>query len=173
MEHYGLLLVFFAVLIDQLGLPLPAVPVLIVAGTAVTHGGLSAPALLGLSITACLMADMAWFVIGRRYGMRVLKTLCRISLEPDSCVNQTQTRFERWGVNSLIFAKFIPGLAIIAPPLAGAIRVNPWRFALLSTAGAALWSAAGLGTGMIFQDQIAALLGKLSDSPGPIFQRTA
>jgi membrane protein DedA with SNARE-associated domain/rhodanese-related sulfurtransferase len=164
MEHYGLLLVFLAVLVDQLGLPLPAIPVLIVAGTAVTHGGLSAPALFGLSIAACLIADLAWFIVGRLYGVRVLKTLCRISLEPDSCVNQTQTRFERWGVNSLLFAKFIPGLAIIAPPLAGAIRVNPWRFVLLSTAGAALWSAAGLGTGMIFQDQIAALLRNLSDT---------
>jgi membrane protein DedA with SNARE-associated domain/rhodanese-related sulfurtransferase len=165
-QHYGLIVVFVTVLIDQLGLPIPAVPVLVVAGTAVTNGGQSAPTLLGVSIAACLIADLGWFAIGRLYGMRVLKTLCRISLEPDSCVNQTQTRFERWGVNSLIFAKFIPGLAIIAPPLAGAMRVSSWRFLLLSSVGAALWSAAGLGAGMIFQNQIAALLGSLAHTGG-------
>ena len=68
---------------------------------------------------ACLAADCGWYLVGEKYGIRVLKTLCKISLEPDSCVSQTQTRFERWGVNSLVIAKFVPGLAIIAPPMAG------------------------------------------------------
>jgi rhodanese-related sulfurtransferase len=88
----------------------------------------------------------------------VLKTLCRISLEPDSCVSQTQSRFERWGINSLVIAKFIPGLAIIAPPLAGALRIGWLRFILLSTAGSMLWVGCGLAAGMLFKTQIASLL---------------
>src|SRR4029077_7228287 len=111
-----------------------------------------------------------------RYGIRVLKTLCKVSLEPDSCVSQTQTRFERWGVNSLVIAKFIPGLAIIAllsqkfipglaiiaPPMAGALRIGWLRFVLLSTAAAVLWVGAYLGAGAVFNAQIEWLLGELS-----------
>ena len=86
---------------------------------------------------ACLLPDCAWFLVGQTYGIRVLKTLCRISLEPDSCVSQTQSRFERWGINSLVIAKFVPGLAIIAPPLAGAMRIGWPRFIASERAAAA------------------------------------
>jgi membrane protein DedA with SNARE-associated domain/rhodanese-related sulfurtransferase len=110
------------------------------------------------AVLACVVPDCVWFLVGRRYGMRVLKTLCRISLEPDSCVNQTQSRFERWGVNSLMIAKFIPGLAIIAPPLAGAMRI-PWpRFLGLSAIGGAIWVGSGLAAGMLFKTQIQSVL---------------
>lgn len=154
----GAIIVFLAVLLDQLGLPIPAIPVLMVAGTLAAGGKLFGPQLFALSVLACLAADCAWYLIGRRYGMRVLKTLCRISLEPDSCVSETQSRFERWGINSLIIAKFIPGLAIIAPPLAGALRAGWLRFVGLSAVGSALWSAAGLGAGMMFRSEIERLL---------------
>ena len=90
--------------------------------------------------------------------MRVLKTLCRISLEPDSCVSQTQTRFERWGVNSLVIAKFVPGLAIIAPPLAGAMRIGWPRFLTLSAIGGAIWVGSGLAAGMLLKTQIQSVL---------------
>jgi rhodanese-related sulfurtransferase len=92
-----------------------------------------------------------------------LKTLCKVSLEPDSCVSQTQTRFERWGINSLVIAKFIPGLAIIAPPMAGALRIGWPRFVLLSTASAVLWVGAGLLAGILFRSQIERLLEHLSE----------
>jgi rhodanese-related sulfurtransferase len=88
----------------------------------------------------------------------VLKTLCRISLEPDSCVSQTQSRFERWGINSLVIAKFVPGLAIIAPPLAGALRIGWPRFIGLSALGGALWVGSGLLAGMLFKTQIQSVL---------------
>jgi rhodanese-related sulfurtransferase len=88
----------------------------------------------------------------------VLKLLCRISLEPDSCVSQTQTRFERWGINSLVVAKFVPGLAIIAPPLAGAMRIGWGRFIALSAAGAALWVGTAMAAGALFRAQIAMML---------------
>jgi membrane protein DedA with SNARE-associated domain/rhodanese-related sulfurtransferase len=157
LEHYCVPIVFVAVLIDQLGVPIPAVPVLIVAGSLAANGRVSAAALFIAAVVATLIADAVWFLIGRTYGMRVLKTLCRISLEPDSCVSQTQDRFERWGVNSIVIAKFIPGLATIAPPLAGALRVSWLRFRGLSLIASSLWTAVGLGAGLVFKGPIAEL----------------
>ncbi len=110
------------------------------------------------SVLACLAADCAWYLVGQKYGIRVLKTLCKVSLEPDSCVSQTQTTFERWGINSLVIAKFIPGLAILAPPMAGAMRIGWARFVLLSTGSAVLWVGSGLVAGMLFKSQIERLL---------------
>jgi membrane protein DedA with SNARE-associated domain/rhodanese-related sulfurtransferase len=161
--EYGLIIVVVNVLLDQIGLPVPAVPTLIVAGAVAADGQLPLVALFFWSTTACLAADCGWYLVGQRYGIRVLKTLCRISLEPDSCVSQTQTRFERWGVNSLVIAKFVPGLAIIAPPMAGALRIGWGRFVLLSTCSAVLWVGSALAAGIIFKTQIARLLDHLSE----------
>jgi membrane protein DedA with SNARE-associated domain/rhodanese-related sulfurtransferase len=163
MAHYGLMIVIVNVLLDQIGLPVPAVPTLVVAGAVAADGQMSLPAIFVGSVLACLAADCGWYLIGEKYGIRVLKILCKISLEPDSCVSQTQTRFERWGVNSLVIAKFVPGLAIIAPPLAGAMRIGWLRFILLSTAAAVLWVGAGLAAGLLFKSQIARLLEHLAD----------
>lgn len=156
--QYGLLIVALNVLVDQIGLPVPAMPTLIVAGAIAATGSLAFGTLFGASVMACLLADCGWFLVGQVYGIRVLKTLCRISLEPDSCVSQTQSRFERWGVNSLVVAKFVPGLAIIAPPLAGAMRIGWPRFIALSAMGGSLWVGTGLAAGMLFRTQIQQLL---------------
>ncbi|MGA2187050.1 MAG: rhodanese-like domain-containing protein [Steroidobacteraceae bacterium] len=152
---YGLAIVFINVLVDQIGLPVPAVPSVVVAGAFVADGRLPLAPLFALLVLACGLADCGWYLVGQLYGIRVLKLLCRISLEPDSCVSQTQTRFERWGVTSLLVAKFIPGLAIIAPPLAGAMRIGWWRFIALSMVGAMLWVGTLLAAGMLFKAQIA------------------
>lgn len=159
--QYGLLIVGANVLLDQIGLPIPAYPTLIVAGALSAAGNLALGPLFALSVLACVLPDCGWYLLGQIYGIRVLKTLCRISLEPDSCVNQTQTRFEQWGINSLVIAKFVPGLAIIAPPLAGALRIGWPRFILLSTVGAGLWVGSGLIAGVLFQSQIDRLLAHL------------
>jgi membrane protein DedA with SNARE-associated domain/rhodanese-related sulfurtransferase len=164
--HYGLLIVAVNVLLDQAGLPVPAVPTLILAGALAADGRVPLGSVFALSVLACLVADCSWYWIGERYGIRVLKLLCRVSLEPDSCVSQTQSRFERWGINSLLVAKFVPGLAIIAPPLAGAMRIGWPRFLALSTAGAALWVGAGLGAGLACKSQIDGLLAHLHDIGG-------
>jgi membrane protein DedA with SNARE-associated domain/rhodanese-related sulfurtransferase len=156
--QYGLTIVFFNVLVEQIGLPVPAVPTLVIAGALAAEGQLRPAALFSCSLVACLMADCGWYFIGQTYGIRVLKLLCRISLEPDYCVSQTQTRFERWGINSLVVAKFIPGLAIIAPPLAGAMRIGWGRFIALSAAGAALWVGTAMAVGAVFRAQIAMIL---------------
>jgi len=152
--QHGAALVFVNVLLDQLGLPVPAIPTLMVAGALAIEGKLSTLALFGAGVSASLLGDSAWYAAGRYYGSRVMRTLCAVSLTPDYCVNQTQTQFERLGVNALIFAKFVPGLATIAPPLAGATGIGWPRFLFLSTIGAALWVAAGLGVGMVFKPQI-------------------
>ncbi|HEX4153320.1 MAG TPA: DedA family protein/thiosulfate sulfurtransferase GlpE [Steroidobacteraceae bacterium] len=159
--QYGLLVVALNVLVDQIGLPVPAMPTLIVAGAMAAAGHLSMISLFAWSVIGCLAPDCVWYFVGGRYGIRVLKTLCRISLEPDSCVSLTQTRFERWGINSLLVAKFVPGLAIIAPPLAGAMRIGWPRFVMLSTLGAALWVGFGLAAGALFQAQIATVLERM------------
>jgi membrane protein DedA with SNARE-associated domain/rhodanese-related sulfurtransferase len=154
------------VLLDQIGLPVPAVPTLIVAGAIAADGQMPLSALFAWSVIACLVADCGWYLVGQKYGIRVLKTLCKISLEPDSCVSQTQIRFERWGINSLVIAKFIPGLAIIAPPMAGAMRIGWLRFVFLSTCGAVLWVGSALVAGMLFKHEIARLLEHLTEIGG-------
>jgi membrane protein DedA with SNARE-associated domain/rhodanese-related sulfurtransferase len=161
--HYGLMIVTINVLLDQIGLPVPAVPTLVVAGAIGAGGQMSLFAVFAWSVIACLAADCGWYLVGEKYGIRVLKMLCKVSLEPDSCVSQTQTRFERWGINSLVIAKFIPGLAIIAPPMAGAMRIGWLRFVFLSSCSAVLWVGAGLLAGVLFKSQIDRLLEHLSE----------
>jgi membrane protein DedA with SNARE-associated domain/rhodanese-related sulfurtransferase len=161
LSQYGLWAVLLNVLLNQIGLPLPAVPTLIVAGAIAAGGQLRLAVVFPGAVVACLLADCGWYLVGQIYGIRVLKTLCRISLEPDSCVNQTQLRFERWGVNSLVIAKFVPGLSTIAPPMAGAMRIGLLRFIILSAIAAALWVGAALVAGILFSSQIERLLRNL------------
>jgi membrane protein DedA with SNARE-associated domain/rhodanese-related sulfurtransferase len=163
LSQYGLAVVAFNVLLNQIGLPVPAVPTLVLAGAIAASGQLSLGSLFLAAVGACVVADCAWYGIGQKYGIRVLKTLCRISLEPDSCVSETQSQFDRWGVNSLVIAKFVPGWATIAPPLAGAMRIGWLRFIFLSTLAAILWAGAGLLAGMLFKTQIARLLIRLDE----------
>ena len=118
----GLTVLFVNVLCNQLGVPVPAVPTLVVAGAMAADGRLPAGAVFGLAVGACLIGDSVWYAAGRLFGGRVMSLLCRVSLTPDICVNQTQTSFERWGSKVLIVAKFVPGLGLVAPPLAGGPR---------------------------------------------------
>ncbi|HET9763670.1 MAG TPA: DedA family protein/thiosulfate sulfurtransferase GlpE [Casimicrobiaceae bacterium] len=161
-SQYGLPIVFANVFVEQIGAPIPAIPTLMVAGAFALGGRLSIVAVFAVALAACLLADVAWYVAGRRYGNRVMRMLCAISLTPDSCVSQTQAWFERWGVNALVVAKFIPGISLLAPPLAGAARIAWLPFLGYNTAGAALWVGAGIGGGMLLGPQIEALFGFLA-----------
>jgi membrane protein DedA with SNARE-associated domain/rhodanese-related sulfurtransferase len=158
----GVLVVAGNVLLDQLGLPVPAIPTLIVAGALAATGQLPFLELLIAASAVCVMADGGWYLGGRLYGNRVMRLLCRVSLTPDSCVSQTQTYFERWGPNAIILAKFIPGLALIAPPLAGATRMAAGRFLFLTTVGSALWVGSALALGALFRSQITELLPRVA-----------
>jgi len=160
-SQYGLAIVFGNVFAEQIGLPIPAIPTLVVAGAFAVDGKLSLVAVFAVALVACVIADLAWYVAGRIYGNRVMRMLCAISLTPDSCVSQTQSRFERWGVNALLIAKFVPGIALLAPPLAGATQIGWLRYLVFNTAGGALWVAAGMGGGMLLGPQIQRLLAYL------------
>jgi len=154
----GLGFVFLNVLAQQLGLPVPVVPTLVVAGAVAASGRMSESALYALAVAACLIADSTWYVAGRRYGGRVMGLLCRVSLSPDSCVSRTQGAFERWGAKALLVAKFVPGLALIAPPLAGATRMQFGRFLAFSVLGAGLWVGAAIAAGALFRTWIERML---------------
>src|ERR1700704_1451624 len=152
--QYGLALVFANVLLEQLGLPIPAIPALIVAGALAADGELSSWAVFGVAFVACMLGDAAWYVAGRRYRRRVMTLLCRLSLSPDSCVRQTEVRCERWGGLTLVLSKFIPGLSTIAPPLAGAMRLGWPSFLLLNGLGVVIWAGGAIIAGMAFHAEI-------------------
>jgi len=147
---YGVPLVFLNVLAEQLGAPIPAVPALVVAGALTRSGQMSSTHLLIAAVIASLIADYIWYELGRRYGYRILRTLCRISLSPDSCVRDTEAKFERWGLKSLLFAKFVPGFSTVAPPLAGAARRSRLSFLVYDAIGALLWAGSAVAAGRLF-----------------------
>jgi membrane protein DedA with SNARE-associated domain/rhodanese-related sulfurtransferase len=165
---FGLTAVFANVLLNQLGLPVPVIPTLILAGAFAYDGRLSPGGLLAASVAACVIGDTAWYLSGRWYGNRVMKLLCRISLTPDSCVSQTQTRFERWGANALIVAKFVPGLSLVAPPLAGATRMGFAQFSFFSALGSLLYVGLYVAAGMLLGPQIDRLWPRLQAVGGVV-----
>lgn len=160
-EQYGLLLVFFNVLLEQIGLPLPAYPTLVIAGALLGSGDYSAGLLLLTAVIAALIADSFWFFAGRRYGRKVMSTLCRISLSPDSCVRQTSSIYTRWGASSLLVAKFIPGFASVASAMAGTLGTRRSAFFLFDGLGAALWAGVAIYLGSLFSTTIDDLLNVL------------
>jgi membrane protein DedA with SNARE-associated domain/rhodanese-related sulfurtransferase len=164
--QYGLVLVFANVLMQQMGLPIPALPTLIVAGALAADGKISALALFAVAFIACAISDATWYSVGRLFGRRVMKLLCRISLSPESCVRQSEYLFHRWGNLTFVLAKFVPGLLMISPAMAGTMRLSGWSFALLDGLGAAIWAGAAIGTGMLFHHEISQLIGHLEELGG-------
>jgi membrane protein DedA with SNARE-associated domain/rhodanese-related sulfurtransferase len=161
-QLYGVLIVFAIVLVEQFGLPIPAYPVLIVAGALSVDADVSWHLVWAAAIGACLICDYFWFRAGRFYGKRILRLLCKISLSPDSCVNQTEDRFRKFGVKSLLVSKFIPGFNTVAAPLSGAIGTGKREFLLYSVTGAALWSGTGILLGVWFHNSVDGVLDTLS-----------
>jgi len=157
-EQYGLILVFANVLAEQLGIPLPAYPTLVITGALLNRGEYSAPALLTTALCASLIADYIWFTAGRRHGRKVTAILCRISLSPDSCVRKTEMIYLRWGASSLLVAKFIPGFASVASALAGTVGTRRLVFVFFDGLGAMLWAGSAIYLGSIFSTTIDNLL---------------
>lgn len=163
-EQYGLWLVFANVLALQLGAPVPAYPTLIVVGAVSARGDFSAAQVIAVAVAGSVVADLAWYWAGTRFGRRVLRLICRISLSPDSCVRQSEDLFDRWGPASLTFAKFVPGFAAIATSMAGVVRTRLATFALFDAIGALLWSGLAVALGWIFRDAIDEVLGVLAQA---------
>jgi membrane protein DedA with SNARE-associated domain/rhodanese-related sulfurtransferase len=149
---YGYVLLFAWVLVEQLGIPLPATPVLLAAGALSAEHELSFAFAFLAGLAASLLADTAWFLIGRRYGHHVLRVLCKLSLEPTTCVRRTQNSFGRRREVTLMIAKFVPGLATLAPPVAGQNGMGFRRFLIFDAIGAATWVGALLIVGRFFGD---------------------
>jgi membrane protein DedA with SNARE-associated domain len=163
-QEYGLPFVFGAVFLEQIGPPIPSGPLLIVAGALANDGRVSLPSIAGVAWLACMLGDVALYVIGRRYGREAMNALCRFSMSPNSRMHKTDTRFERWGPALLIVAEFIPGARTLAPSVAGAERLSPALFLFYSALGAALWTALYLSIGLVFHTQIDRVLAFLERS---------
>jgi membrane protein DedA with SNARE-associated domain len=148
------LVVFLYVFADQLGVPLPAVPALLAIGALASMGKINLGVAIALSVVASLLADTIWYTLGRTRGAAVLRLLCKISLEPDSCVRRTEDVFLRYGVRALVIAKFVPGLGLIAPPLAGMVGVGSARFVAYSAAAALLWAGVWISLGYLAGDAL-------------------
>ena len=149
---YGYLLLFAWVLVEQIGIPLPATPIILAAGALSAEGQISFPLALLVGVVASLTADLTWFLIGRHYGHHVLRILCKLSLEPTTCVRKTQDSFGRRRDVTLMIAKFVPGLATLAPPVAGENGMGLARFLFFDGIGATLWVGALLAAGRFFGD---------------------
>ena len=150
LEQYGLVVVFFNVLVSQGGTPVPMWPVLLLAGALSIGGGAPWPAVLGAAVAGAILADIAWYIAGGRYGRRVLGVLCKVSLSPDSCVRQTEAVFGRFGPLALLFAKFVPGLGYVTVALSGVTGVFFPMFVLLDVIGAAVYFTIPILLGRIF-----------------------
>jgi membrane protein DedA with SNARE-associated domain/rhodanese-related sulfurtransferase len=160
----GVAVVFFATLAARLGAPIPASAVLVVAGGLAAMGQISLWATVAGALLGNVLGDAAWFYAGRRFGHRMMRLLCKVSLSPDTCVRQSESLITRWGGTSLIAAKFVPGVSVVAPPMAGALHMSTARFVGFDTLGALIWSAAFLIPGWIFSTQIQAVLDALADA---------
>jgi membrane protein DedA with SNARE-associated domain len=161
---YGVLIVW--VFAEQIGLPIPSIPILLAAGALAGAGRMSLGGALLCAVAAALIADSLWFQLGRVRGFQVLRWLCRVSLEPDSCVRRTEGVFSRQGARVLLVAKFIPALNTVSPPLAGVVGMRPRRFLFFDALGTVLWAGTFLGLGYAFRGEIESLAARAESMGG-------
>lgn len=157
--NYGYSLVFGVIFLEQLGFPIPAAPVLILAGALAAGGKLSWMLAFLLAITGSFLGDLIWYWIGRMRGRQVLALLCKLSLSPDSCVRKTETSFLKYGMNSLLFSKFVPGLNTIAPPMAGMFHGKFFGFFWRNLIGTVLYILAFMAPGYFFSHAVMGIIG--------------
>lgn len=162
-EVHGLTAIFILLFAKRMGVPVPALPVLLLAGARGVQDGLFALQALLAASAAAILADELWFHAGRRYGRSMLALLCRLSLAPGHWIRTSERAFERRGAVAVLLAKFIPGVAGLAPPLAGALGMRTGSFTVLNAAGTLLWVGGGLAAGLLFHRQVAQVVTVLQD----------
>lgn len=160
--RHGAAVLFAAVFVEQMGIPLPAAPWLLAAGALSMDGRMNWLGVISAAAVGSILADMIWFYLGRHGGQRVLNLLCRISLEPDSCVRRTQNLFTRFGMRGIVAAKFIPGLSTLAPPMAGGSGLNAGKFLFFDALGSLLYVGCFVLVGVLFSHQLEQILGALA-----------
>jgi membrane protein DedA with SNARE-associated domain/rhodanese-related sulfurtransferase len=158
LARHGMTLLFAVIFVEQLGAPIPGEPFLLAAGALAGSGKLNLAAVIVTGTVASLLADMIWFFIGRIRGIRILNLLCRISLEPDSCVRRTEDVFSRQGMRAVVFGKFVPGLSTVMPPLAGIFGVRVPRFLAYDSLSSLLYAGGYILVGYFFSDQLQPIL---------------
>ena len=166
---HGYIVLFASVLLQQLGLPLPSTPFIIAAGALAHSGQLGFATVLLIACSAAIMADLVWFEIGRRRGVRVLQFFCRISLEPDYCVRRTENSFARHGAQTLVVGKLVPGVSALATPMAGIYGLSRSRFLLFDGLGVLLWIGTFALLGYLFSDQLEDVVAYTSRFGGLLF----
>lgn len=162
-EQFGIIIVFINVLLEQLGLPIPAYPTLVLSGALISPAKFSFPVLLMTAVIAALIADVSWYLAGRRYGKKVMGKLCKISLSPDTCVTQSQSLYLKFGAPALLVCKFIPGFASICSALAGSTGTRLLTFLVMDGLGAAIWAGSALWLGSLFSTAIDDLMNILAE----------
>src|SRR5437762_1909257 len=164
--RHGAAVLFAAVFVEQMGVPLPAAPWLLAGGALAAAGTMNWFVALCAATLGSVVADLIWFYLGRVGGNRVLSFLCRISLEPDSCVRRTQDIFSRYGMRGIVAAKFIPGLSTLAPPMAGSSGVSAARFFSFDGGGSLLYAGAFILVGVLFSHQLEQVIDALASLGG-------
>jgi len=157
--RHGYVLLFCWLLAEQAALPIPSIPLLLVSGALTRTGQLKLSSVLMCAFAACLIADNAWFQVGRRYSGQALRFICAVSLEPDSCVRRTENVLVKYGLRTLLISKFIPGLSVVAAPLASGSNASFSRFLLFDSLGALIWIASYVFAGYLFSDQVELAIG--------------
>ena len=160
--RHGITVVFAAVFVDQMGIPLPAAPWLLAAGALAATGQMNGLLALGAGAVSSLLADLIWFYLGRHRGQSVLNLLCRISLEPDTCVRRTENLFTRYGMRGVVAAKFVPGLSTLVPPLAGNAGVSTPRFLFFDGLSSLLYVGSFILVGALFSQQLEQIIHALA-----------
>lgn len=155
LTQYGYVVLGGWVLAEQIGLPLPATPVLMAAGAMSAKGPFHFSLALGVSVLGCLLGDLFWFRVGQKGNHRVLRLICRMSLEPESCVRRTSNLIEKYGPKALLVTKFVPGLNAVAAPLAGSAGIGWPTFMAFNFLGSLLWCSCFLSIGYLFRERVA------------------
>jgi membrane protein DedA with SNARE-associated domain len=163
------LAIFATIFAEQIGVPLPAAPVLVAAGALAADGALNPALALGVTLVGCVLADALWFYVGVRGGSKLIRLMCRLSLGDESHVEGAQRLFAKYGMSAIAGAKFVPGLSLLMPALSGAFKTGTARFFWFDALGSLLYGACYLGLGFLFRDEVNSILEFLSQFGSGIF----
>ncbi len=154
LRQFGYSFIFLATFAENLGIPIPAYPVILVAAAVAAPLHLRLPLIFVVCVLAALGGDSIWYQLGRSRGRPILRWLCSLSLSPDSCVHRTERTFQRYGLKSFLVAKFVPGLSTVASPLAGMLNISMWHFVAADFCGISLWAGSAIGIGWAFRSEV-------------------
>ena len=162
LDQYAFVILPALLVAEQFGIPLPAVPALLGFGALAAKGQGNIPQMLITLGAVALVVDLAWYELGRRRGVQVLRGLRRRSLASDVCLRHVGKIFGRYGAFAMLIAKFVPGLTTVLPPLAGVFAVGRVRFVVFELAGVLLWAGTWIGVGYVFSDAVAVIVARVA-----------